>query len=199
MVNQVGKERAMEIRPEDTIGYWLFYAQRCVEYAFSEVLRRCCLEQGKAYVVTPPQWGILSALYFEHDGLPIGALSQKRGFDAPTITGIVKRLEQSGLVERQHSDEDRRIVKVSLTTEGKEIMSPIFESVASFDEIIRQGFSPIEAQDVVAKMQQIVMNVSDVAPGMGDRFHLLPGHFYEAETDFVIERDTAVIEERREL
>src|SRR5579864_6402955 len=100
----------MLIRPEDSLGYWLFYAQRCVEYAFSEVLRVSCLKQEKSYVVTPPQWGVLALLY-EHDGLTIGAISQRRGIDAPTVTGIVKRLEQSGLVERRHDRTDRRVVK----------------------------------------------------------------------------------------
>ena len=118
----------MELRPENTIGYWLFYSQRCAEYAFFEVLKRCCLELGKSYVVTPPQWGILSALFFEQQGLPIGTLSQKRGFDAPTITGIVKRLEQSGLAERRHDREDRRVVKVYLTDEGREIMPTLLRS-----------------------------------------------------------------------
>ncbi len=171
----------MEIRPEDTIGYWLFYSQRCVEYAFLEVLKRCCLEQGKSYVVTPPQWGILSVLFFERDGLPIGTLSQRRGFDAPTITGIVKRLEQSGLVKRRHEREDRRVVKVYLTEEGGEIMPFLFTAVAKFNEITKQGFSATEEEDFVGKMQQIIANMSAVAPGMGDRFHLLPGHGYEAE------------------
>jgi DNA-binding MarR family transcriptional regulator len=171
----------MEIQPEDTIGYWLFYSQRCVEYAFFEVLKRCCMEQGKSYVVTPPQWGILSALFFEHDGLAIGVLSQRRGFDAPTITGIVKRLEQSGLVERRHDREDRRVVKVYLTEEGKEIRPFLFAAVVKFNEITKQGFSPAEEKDLVGKMQQIIANLSAVAPGMGDRFHLLPGRFYEAE------------------
>ena len=172
----------MEIRPEDSIGYWLFYSQRCAEYAFSEVLKRCCLEQEKTYLVTPPQWGILSMLFFEQDGLPIGILSQRRGFDAPTITGIVKRLEQNGLVERRHDREDRRIVKVYLTGEGREIMPFLVTAAAEFYAIMKQGFSTAEENDLIVKMQQIIVNLSMVAPGTGDRFHLLPGgHGYEAE------------------
>jgi DNA-binding MarR family transcriptional regulator len=171
----------MEIRPEDTVGYWLFYSQRCLEYAFSEVLKRCCQERGKAYVVTPPQWGILSALLGEQDGVSVGILSQRRGFDAPTITGIVKRLEQNGLVERRHDREDRRVVKVYLTNEGREMLPFLFATVTKFNEITIQDFSPEEEKDLVAKMQRIIANMSAVAPGMGDRFHLLPGHGYEAE------------------
>jgi hypothetical protein len=33
----------------------------------------------------------------------------------------------------------------------------------------------------VGKMQQMIANLGAVAPGTGDRFHLLPGHFYETE------------------
>src|SRR2546428_12192959 len=89
----------MKIRPEDSLGYWLFYAQRCVEYAFSEALRISCLEQKKPYVITPPQWGVLALLY-EGDGLTIGTISQRRGLDAPPVTGMLERLEQGGRVKR---------------------------------------------------------------------------------------------------
>ena len=91
----------MEIHSEDYLGYWLFYAQRSVAYAFYEALKACCLTHEKKYVITPPQWGALSLLY-NQDGQTISALSQQRAVDLPTVTGIVKRLEQSGLVERRH-------------------------------------------------------------------------------------------------
>src|SRR6266516_1509303 len=111
----------MDRPPEDFIGYWLFYAQRNVASVFGDILKSCCLEQGKPYVVTPPQWGVLALLH-EHDGLTIGALGQARAIDPPTVTGIVTRLEQSGLVERRHDLEDRRVVRVYLTEEGREAM-----------------------------------------------------------------------------
>src|SRR5690348_7761688 len=107
----------MEIRPENYLGYWLFYAQRSVAYAFYEALKACCLQHEKPYVVTPPQIGVL-ILLIEQDGQTIGTLSQKRAIDPPTMTGIVRRLEQNGLVERRHDREDRRVVKVYLTAEG---------------------------------------------------------------------------------
>jgi DNA-binding MarR family transcriptional regulator len=168
----------MEIRPENAVGYWLFYAQRCVEYAFLEVLRQCCIEHGKTYVVTPTQWGLLSLLY-EQDGATIGTISQVRGFDAPTITGVVKRVEQNGLVKRRRDRADRRVVKVYLTDEGREILPHLFKAVAKFNATTLQGFSASEEQEMLQKLQQIIANMSLVAPGTGDRFHLLPGHFHE--------------------
>ena len=158
---------------ENYLGYWLFYAQRCVAHAFAEVLRAHCVECGKPYVITPPQWGVLSLLH-ESDGLTVGTISQKRGVDAPTITGIVQRLEQSGLVERRHSHEDRRVVKVYLTADGRDIIPSLMDVAQGFQEVALRGFSQAEQQDFLVKLQQIIANVSTVAAGTGDRFGLLP-------------------------
>nr|HET6903079.1 MarR family transcriptional regulator [Ktedonobacteraceae bacterium] len=167
----------MKTRADDNLGYWLFYSQRSVAYAFSEVLRQFCLKYKKPYIITPSQWGVLSLL-FETGEITIGAISQRRGVDAPTITGIVKRLEQSGLVERVHDRGDRRVVKVSLTDEGKSIMDSLSEQVDAFNDILTHGLSEAEQSDFRTNLQRIIANVSVVAPGTGDRFGLLPHEFH---------------------
>ena len=163
----------MEIHSEDYLGYWLFYAQRSVAYAFYEALKACCLKHEKPYIVTPPQWGALSLLH-NHDGQTIGALSQQRAIDPATVTGIVKRLELSGLVERRHDREDRRLVKVYLTDEGRDIMRFLPDAVIEFTQIMSQGFSEEEKQDLMVKLQRIIANLSTVGADTGDRFGLLP-------------------------
>jgi DNA-binding MarR family transcriptional regulator len=163
----------MTFQSEDYLGYWLFYAQRSVAYAFYEALKSCCLEHNKPYVVTPPQWGVLSLLHIQ-DGQTIGALSQQRAIDAPTMTGIVKRLEQSGLVERRHDLEDRRLVKVYLTDEGRDIMRFLPDAAIEFNKTMTQGFSEDEKHHLQIKLQRIIANLSTVGPDTGDRFGLLP-------------------------
>ena len=163
------------MHPNDNLGYWLFYSQRSVAYAFSEVLRQCCLEHNKP-VITPPQWGVIALLY-ETDGLTIGSISQQRGVDAPTITGIVKRLEQSGLLERVHNREDRRVVKVYLTAEGRDISTLLIEPANTFYQVMTQDFSEADQYNLLINLQRIIANVSRVASGTSDRFGLLPHDF----------------------
>lgn len=163
----------MDIRSEDYLGYWLFYAQRSVAYAFYEALKACCLKHEKPYIVTPPQWGALSLLH-NQDGQTIGALSQQRAIDPATITGIVKRLEQSGLVERRHDYDDRRLVKVYLTDEGRDIMRFLPDAVIEFSQTMAQGFSEKEKNDLMLNLQRIIANLSTVGSDTGDRFGLLP-------------------------
>jgi DNA-binding MarR family transcriptional regulator len=148
----------MSFDTADNLGTWLFYTQLRVAYAFAEALRSACQEHGKQYAVTPPQWGIL-ALLMERDGLTIGTLSQRRNFDAPTITGVVKRLEQSGLVERRHSREDRRQVHVHLTQEGHDCLRFLPGAVQDFYRTLTRGFSESELADLRTKLRQVVGNV----------------------------------------
>jgi hypothetical protein len=90
------------------------------------------------------------------------------------VTGIVKRLEHSGLVERVHDREDRRVVKVFLTDEGRDIIQYLPDAVRAFHDVMMKDFSQTERQDLIMKLQKIVANLSAVGPGMGDRFGLLP-------------------------
>lgn len=155
------------------LSYWLFYAQRCVSYAYAEVLRAHCEARGKPYVITPPQWGALSLLLVQ-DGMTIGAMSHKRGVDAPAATGIVTRLEQSGLVERRHDREDRRVVKVYLTDEGRDISHTLVSAVEHFEHSMKRGFSEGEMDRLLEQLQQLIANASEIEPGLGDRLALLP-------------------------
>src|SRR6266487_101898 len=77
---------------------------------FFEVLQAHCLQRGKPYVITPPQWGVL-ALLSHHERQTIGMLAQQLKVDGPAVTNIVKRLEQSGLLERARDRQDERVVE----------------------------------------------------------------------------------------
>ena len=158
----------------NNIGYWLFYAQRCVGYAFAEALKNCCEERNKPYEVTPSQFGLMDTLYAKGDGLTIGAIAQYRGVDTPTITGIVKRLEQNGLVQRVHDTQDRRVVTVHLSDEGHAIMEPLQQTARTFNTILLRDFSPEDEQNFLARLHQIINNLSAIGVGVGDRFMLLP-------------------------
>lgn len=51
-------------------------------------------------------------------GAPISALARAVDLSQPTVSGIIDRLEKRGLVRRARDTGDRRIVLVTVTTEG---------------------------------------------------------------------------------
>jgi DNA-binding MarR family transcriptional regulator len=164
---------------EDTIGYWLSYAHRCFASAFFEALQAHCIKLKKPYVVTPPQWGVL-ALLSRRDGQTIRTLAQQLGVDGPAVTNIVKRLEQSGLVERMRDREDERVVNVLLTTEGQDIVRSLVPLVAEFHEQVLPGN---ERQMLLERLRHLIAQVSTVAPEAGERFRLLRDRLWQREQE----------------
>ena len=151
---------------------WLAYCSRRITYAYDGVLQGWCRQECKPYCLTSHQWGVL-ALLQEEDGAMLGALSRMRGIDAPTITGIVKRLEQSGLVERRADLEDRRIVRVCLTAEGRSCCESLADVAEAFAERLLQSLSQADQLYLLQELQLLLSNVSAVTPNPLDRFGAL--------------------------
>jgi DNA-binding MarR family transcriptional regulator len=61
---------------------------------------------------------LLMTLLETHGPLPMSRVAELLGCGLPTATGIVSRMEERGLVERQHDSEDRRVVTLRLSEDG---------------------------------------------------------------------------------
>lgn len=84
--------------------------------------------------VTAPQ--LICLLHVVNNG-PVSAtaIGREVHLSPSTVVGILDRLEEKGLVERQRSREDRRIVRVTATREGVELSrkapSPLQQTLAN--------------------------------------------------------------------
>ncbi|MCX8009900.1 MAG: MarR family transcriptional regulator [Ignavibacteria bacterium] len=88
-------------------------------------------ENIKSFGLTPPQFAVIECL--GHLGeMSIGTLSAKMLVTGGNMTLVVDNLERQGLVERIHSSEDRRAIKVRLTKKGQALFGSIFSKHAEF-------------------------------------------------------------------
>ena len=156
------------MRPGDTLGYWLMQTMRSVANAFSDVLQVSCAALEKPYVITPQQWFALGLLASEQD-LPIGSLAQRLALDASVVTGIVKRLEQHGLVERVHDQTDYRLVRLHLTGEGQDLTHALEAAATAFNQRLLHGFSQEER---VMLLQQFARIRANALSTRGEMPHL---------------------------
>lgn len=60
----------------------------------------------------------LMSLLESHGAVPMGRMADLLGSGLPTVTGLVTRMQERGLIERVHDTDDRRVVLVRLTPEG---------------------------------------------------------------------------------
>ena len=61
---------------------------------------------------------LLMTLLDTHGPLPMSRVAELLGCGLPTATGIVSRMQERGLVDRQHDSDDRRVVTLRLSKEG---------------------------------------------------------------------------------
>lgn len=80
----------------------------------------------KNYMITAPQFIALQWLLEDGD-LTIGELSHKINLAFSTTTDLVDRMEKSHLVERRRDTKDRRVVRIHLLPEGKEIIREVIK------------------------------------------------------------------------
>ena len=77
-------------------------------------------ELNKNYAVTAAQLNCLLALH-ENGPLPPSQIAKIIMVKSSTVTGIIDRLEQKGLVVRLRNSPDRRVITIQLTAAGKKL------------------------------------------------------------------------------
>ncbi|MGB0910023.1 MAG: MarR family winged helix-turn-helix transcriptional regulator [Nitrospirales bacterium] len=96
--------------------------------------------------LTPAQFGVIAELGGTH-GMTAVELSRSTLLAKASLTGIIDRLEDKGLVERKTVQGDRRCMKVKLTKVGAQVhrkcfpaqlkfMRPFFEEALSKQEVV---------------------------------------------------------------
>src|SRR5947209_4444828 len=79
--------------------------------------------------ISGAQWGVLRTLYRSaqagEPALRLTDLSQRLLVRPPSVTGIVDRLERSGLVRRKAVADDLRAKQVALTDEGRQLVERV--------------------------------------------------------------------------
>jgi len=95
-------------------------------YATSMAITRTYKPMLDAMGITYPQYLVLSMLgedQGQDGGATVGAIAQRLSLESSTITPLVKRLEQAGLVVRRRGTVDERQVQVSLTDAGRALLN----------------------------------------------------------------------------
>lgn len=89
-------------------------------YAVSRLIIRAYQPYLDPLGITYPQYLVMLVLW-ENSPLSVNEISQKLILNTNTVTPLLKRLQQLGLIKRERSAEDERKVFISLSEEGLEM------------------------------------------------------------------------------
>ena len=93
---------------------------------------------------------------WQADGLRGGELAWRLGVEPPTVTKMLRRLENFGLVERRPDPADARSFRVYLTREGRDLEDPVSRCFERAEEKTLTELEPSERRELarlLAKMR----------------------------------------------
>lgn len=104
--------------------------------------------------ITSPQWLILMAVndLDRGKGASVRAVSNKLHVDPSFVTTQTKSLEKNGFVRRIPSEEDGRVVLMSLTDKASKQIASLYAQQANTDGFIFSDFSESELRDITDKL-----------------------------------------------
>ena len=74
----------------------------------------------------------------------VTALADRLQLAQSSVTELVSRAQQAGLLQRTPSSDDARVVHLRLSTQGEEIFARAFRSLASEREALRDAIADLE-------------------------------------------------------
>ncbi len=113
---------------------------------------------AKNFEITPEQLMVLSAL-IDHDGLyqrQIGMITLK---DRPNITRIINILEKMNFVTRKPDVNKRKIYKIFVTDEGKNVVKKVMPTALELWENIVDGVDEDELKITLKVMNKFKENL----------------------------------------
>ena len=108
----------------------------------------CFARLFRDYGLTPSQYNVLRILRGEGKPLPILEVADRMLAAVPGITGLIDRLEGMGLLVRERSTEDRRVVFVAITPQGLNLLARLDEPEAALHKRLIGHLSPAELREL---------------------------------------------------
>lgn len=104
--------------------------------------------------------GRILYVLWQMDAVPIGELVKKTGLAKNTLTSMLNRMEQNGMVCRSYDTIDRRQIIITLTSKAKELQIKYDEISDKMRDIFYHGFSGNEITVFEEYLVRVLNNIT---------------------------------------
>ncbi len=106
----------------------LFLLSKAYQKALGNFKRRL-----QEYGLTPVQSLVLMAVA-EEEGLSAGDIGKRLVLDYATLSGVLDRLAEGGWIIKKTADDDKRLLRIHLTTKARELTGVILKERDGLNE-----------------------------------------------------------------
>ncbi|MBR3057508.1 MAG: MarR family transcriptional regulator [Clostridiales bacterium] len=148
---------------ESRTGFLISQIKQVQSRIFQRLLQESGVEEFNG-----PQGRILYVLW-QKDEVPIVELSQKTGLAKNTLTAMLGRMEEAGLIERKAAASDKRQSLIVLTKKARNLQGKYDEVSQKMNEIFYKDFSQKDVVIIDQFLDRILLNLeqSERAPRNG--------------------------------
>ena len=94
--------------------------------------------------------------------MSVSEISRRLGIAKPNITPLVDRLYEAGYVDRQHDENDRRVVNIVLQPAGAEKLAAIRATIARQIQVQAEDLSVSEFRELSDSLSSVVRILSSL-------------------------------------
>jgi DNA-binding MarR family transcriptional regulator len=140
--------------PESTfedLGYWMS--------SLGSAMIRSLTRRTALYEITSAQYRILE-MCFRREANTVTGLAQVVAMDQAGVSRQVDRLCNRGLLRRRRQRNDRRMVRLELTEEGRALVPELIEQAQASHTIILADINKEERDAFLATLQKMLANLA---------------------------------------
>jgi MarR family 2-MHQ and catechol resistance regulon transcriptional repressor len=100
------------------------------------------------------EFAVLEALYHKGD-LPVGDVADRVLLTSGSMTHVIDKLEERGLLVRRRCSEDQRVTYLAATSAGRALMASIFPTHADAIRRATAGLSPDEKRVATVLLKRL--------------------------------------------
>ena len=145
------KTEEIQVDFENSIAPWLGKTVKIVEYFLQEQFKEHGLDLTKEQMV------VLKRLHDE-DGLSQNELAFLTLRNKSSLTRLLTKMEKKGYITRKQCKEDKRINKVFLTDNGRDVFRRTKPAINEMISTMEQNISISEKQQIIKTLKKIQTN-----------------------------------------
>ena len=136
-------------------GYLINQIQKISSRKFNELLKEKNIDEFNG------SQGVILYSLWKNKELTIKEIGKITGLAKTSLTSMLDRMEEKGLIRRKDNSEDKRSIKIMLTDKAKELEKDYNDISNKMSNIFYKNFSDKEINEIENYLERIISNLEE--------------------------------------
>jgi DNA-binding MarR family transcriptional regulator len=124
-------------------------------------------KEAARFGMTRAQWAVLAKVE-RFEGMKQSELAEQMEMQPITLTRLIDKLADAGLIERRGDDTDRRVNRLYLKKAARPLLAKLAVLRSELTDTALRGISPAEAERMMTHLDAIKENVRNALQSLSD-------------------------------